>query len=195
MEFLGDAVIDLVISHRLMERCPDSREGELSKLRAALVNEDGLSRIACSLGLGDLLLLGRGEEATGGRRQRASVLANALEAVIGAFTRCGLGGGVAFRRSCLRLAIERRSLVARPRLQDGDPGARPGALQDAPRYRVVTQTGPDHERVFSIELTVNGIPFGEGTGRSKKEAEQARPASPIPNCWSSEPLGLSNLLR
>src|SRR5258708_27652873 len=83
LEFLGDAVVDLAISHRLMERFPSATEGELSKLRALIVNEEGLARIARQIGLGDLLLLGRGEELTGGR-SKSSVLADALEAVIGA---------------------------------------------------------------------------------------------------------------
>src|SRR5215475_14682756 len=83
LEFLGDAVIDLAISHRLMERFPTATEGELSKLRALIVNEEGLARIARHIGLGDLLLLGRGEELTGGRTKN-SVLADGLEAVFGA---------------------------------------------------------------------------------------------------------------
>src|SRR5262249_43125302 len=83
LEFLGDAVVDLAVSHRLMERFPAADEGELSKLRALLVNEDTLARVARQLGLGDLLRMGRGEELTGGR-DKSSVLADALEAVIGA---------------------------------------------------------------------------------------------------------------
>src|SRR6266849_5204778 len=89
LEFLGDAVIDLAISHRLMERFPHATEGELSKLRALIVNEEGLSKVARRIALGDLLLLGRGEELTGGRSKN-SVLADALEAVIGAvYLSCG----------------------------------------------------------------------------------------------------------
>ena len=91
LEFLGDAVVDLAISQRLMEKFPQANEGELSKLRALIVNEEGLSRIARSMGLGELLQLGRGEELTGGR-EKSSVLADALEAVIGAIY---LGGGMA----------------------------------------------------------------------------------------------------
>src|SRR4029079_16595104 len=80
LEFLGDAVVDLAISHRLMERFPQAGEGELSKLRALIVNEEGLARVARKVGLGEILLLGRGEELTGGR-EKSSVLADALEAV------------------------------------------------------------------------------------------------------------------
>src|SRR6266536_1289686 len=91
LEFLGDAVIDLAVSHRLMERFPEAREGELSKIRAAVVDEPGLARIARELDLGALLRLGRGEELTGGR-QKASLLADAMEAVVAALY---LGGGLA----------------------------------------------------------------------------------------------------
>ena len=95
LEFLGDAVVDLAVSHRLMERFPGADEGELSKLRALLVNEESLARVARQLGLGDLLRMGRGEEMTGGR-DKSSVLADALEAVIGAvYLSAGLPGALA----------------------------------------------------------------------------------------------------
>src|SRR4029450_2553018 len=94
LEFLGDAVVDLAVSHRLMERFPDADEGELSKLRALLVNEETLARVARHLGLGGLLRMGRGEEMTGGR-DKSSVLADALEAVIGAvYLSSGLPGAL-----------------------------------------------------------------------------------------------------
>src|SRR6516164_1974987 len=146
LEFLGDAVVDLAVSHRLMERFPDADEGELSKLRALLVNEDSLARVARQLGLGDLLRMGRGEEMTGGR-DKSSVLAEALE-------------GVAEGKSGEDWKTRLQELVqTRSRL--------------SPRYRVVSEQGPDHSKTFEVEVTVGTELFARARGRSKKEAEQA----------------------
>jgi ribonuclease-3 len=174
LEFLGDAVVDLAISHRLMERFPHAQEGELSKLRALIVNEEGLARVARSLRLGDALLLGRGEEMTGGR-DKSSVLADALEAVLGAVYLCGgleavlaivdahFGGvlaGVADGRSGsdFKTLLQEQAQLR---------------LRIAPRYRVISEAGPDHEKVFEIEVVVGDRICARATGRSKKEAEQA----------------------
>src|SRR5512138_1932641 len=174
LEFLGDAVIDLAVSHRLMERFPEAREGELSKIRAAVVDEAGLSRMARELDLGALLRLGRGEELTGGR-QKSSLLADAMEAVVAALY---LGGGLD-----PVLALIDRFL--------GDAFARAAAgtldrdyktqlqelaqsrMRAAPRYRVVAEHGPDHSKTFDVELDIGGESVGRGSGRSKKDAEQA----------------------
>jgi ribonuclease III len=174
LEFLGDAVIDLAVSHRLMERFPTAREGELSKMRAAVVDEQGLSEMARALELGALLRLGRGEELTGGR-QKSSLLADAMEAVIAAVY---LGSGFA-----LVLAIVDRFL--------GDAFARAAAgtldrdyktqlqelaqsrMRATPRYRVVAEHGPDHSKTFEVETDLRGEVVGRGAGRSKKDAEQA----------------------
>jgi ribonuclease-3 len=173
LEFLGDAAIDLAVSHRLMERLPGAREGELSKLRAAVVNEDGLAAVASRAGLGELLLLGRGEELSGGR-VKPSLLADALEAVIGAVY---LEGG---QPAVLGL-VDRLFADALERAVKGTVGrdfktelqelaqARFGT---APRYRVVSERGPDHSKLFTVELEISGRPLGRGEGRSKKEAEQ-----------------------
>lgn len=174
LEFLGDAVVDLVIAHRLMERFPEAPEGELSKLRALLVNEDGLARVARALGLGELLLLGRGEELSGGR-EKASVLADALEAVIGALY---LGDGLAaaaafvdahFAEALAGVASGRSGIDWKTRLQEEVQLRH----RITPRYRVVSETGPAHERVFEVEVGLGGAPYGRASGRSKKEAEQA----------------------
>src|SRR5262249_5412333 len=146
LEFLGDAVVDLAISHRLMLRFPQAAEGELSRLRALIVNEEGLATVARQLNLGQLLLLGRGEELTGGR-QKSSVLADALEAVLGAVY---LSSGVdrvfelidrLFAESLDGVAEGRSGFDYKTRLQE-DAQER---LRLAPRYRVVSETGPDHE--------------------------------------------------
>jgi len=173
LEFLGDAVVDLAISHRLMERFPRATEGELSKLRALLVNEDSLARVARAAGLGELLLLGRGEELTGGR-EKSSVLADALEAVIGAVY---LGGGLPrvmdlvdrhFGEALAGVAEGRNGLDHKTLLQEGAQER----LRLAPRYRVVAESGPDHDKTFEVEVLIGEEPYARASGKSKKEAEQ-----------------------
>jgi len=173
LEFLGDAVLDLAVSQLLMDRFPQAREGDLSKIRAALVDEPALARQGRALGLGPLLRLGRGEVLTGGR-EKASLLADALEAVIAVMY---LGGGMApvlrFLEAALAEAFESASAGTLDRdyktqLQE----VAQSKLRAAPRYRVVAQTGPDHEKVFEVELELRGEVMGRGSGRSKKDAEQ-----------------------
>ncbi len=174
LEFLGDAVVDLAISHRLMEKFPQASEGELSKLRALIVNEEGLAKVSRQLGLGDLLLLGRGEELTGGRT-KSSVLADALEAVIGAmYLTEGLPKVLAwiderFAEPLAGVAEGRSGGDWKTLLQEQ---AQLG-MKVSPRYKVVAESGPDHEKTFEVEVTIGGAPYGRATGRSKKEAEQA----------------------
>jgi ribonuclease-3 len=174
LEFLGDAVIDLVIGQRLMERFPLAAEGELSKLRSLIVNEDGLSRVARAMGLGDLLLLGRGEEMTGGR-DKSSVLADALEAVIGALymgndINAVLGFVDLFFKDALDGVAEgRQGRDCKSLLQEESQTQ----FKTSPRYRVVSESGPEHEKIFEVEVSIQGSLFARSTGRSKKEAEQS----------------------
>jgi ribonuclease-3 len=174
LEFLGDAVVDLAISHRLMERFPNASEGELSKLRALIVNEEALAKIARKIGLGDLLLLGRGEELTGGR-EKSSVLADALEAVLGAIYRSG--GMTRIMEVVDRFFTDILDGVAEGRAgQDYKTMLQEDVqnrLRVSPRYRVVAESGPDHEKIFEVEVTIGTQVFARSTGRSKKEAEQA----------------------
>jgi ribonuclease III len=174
LEFLGDAVVDLAISHRLMERFPQAAEGELSRLRALIVNEEGLARVARTIRLGELLLLGKGEERTGGR-EKSSVLADALEAVIGAVY---LGSGLTrvmelvdhhFGEALEGVAEGRSGFDYKTRLQE-EVQTR---LRTSPRYRVVGESGPDHEKLFEIEVAIGESLYARATGRSKKEAEQS----------------------
>ena len=174
LEFLGDAVIDLAVSHRLMERFPDAREGDLSKIRAAVVDEAGLALMARELDLGPLLRLGRGEELTGGR-QKSSLLADALEAVIAAVY---LGGGLEPVLSVIERFLGDAFARAAAGTLDRDYKTQlqelvQSRLRTAPRYRIVAEHGPDHSKVFEVELDVRGEVIGRGTGRSKKDAEQA----------------------
>jgi ribonuclease-3 len=174
LEFLGDAVVDLVVSHMLMQRFPTSTEGELSKLRAWVVNEESLARVARGLGLGELLLLGKGEENTGGRT-KGSVLADALEAVLGAaFLMGGLPAAAAiveahFQQVFSGLQSGQGGDDFKTRLQEMVQRER----RVSPRYRVVAESGPDHEKLFEVEVSIGQEPYGRGTGHNKKEAEQA----------------------
>jgi ribonuclease III len=174
MEFLGDAVVDLLVSHRLMERFPAANEGELSKLRALIVNEDALARVARELRLGELLRMGRGEELTGGR-DKSSVLADALEAVIAAvYLTEGVAGALALVDRHFAEALEG---VAEGRSGDDYKTRLQEWMQSrgraAPRYRVVAEVGPDHAKTFDVEVSVGGELFARASGRNKKEAEQA----------------------
>ncbi|HMF43823.1 MAG TPA: ribonuclease III [Polyangia bacterium] len=179
LEFLGDAVLDLVVSDMLMRRFPDRREGDLSRARAALVSESGLARVAVALDLGAFLLLGKGEERTGGRT-RPSILANTLEALMGAiYLDAGFDAvaAVAGRLFDGRIAdVDAHALADyKSRLQE-----RAQALwQTAPVYEVVAEDGPDHDKRFEVALTLGGRPYGRAIGRSKKEAEQGAAAAAL----------------
>lgn len=174
LEFLGDAVIDLAVSHRLMARFPAAREGDLSKMRASVVDETGLSEMARAIELGALLRLGRGEELTGGRR-KASLLADAMEAVIAAlFLGAGLDPVLTLVDRFLDPAFQRAVSGTLDRdfktqLQE----LAQSRFRATPRYRVVAEHGPDHSKTFEVELELRGEALGRGRGRSKKDSEQA----------------------
>ena len=174
LELLGDAVLGLVIVEELFHRHPDNSEGDLAKLRNSIVNSQALAGVARELtddGLGEYLLLGRGEIQTGGHG-KASILADTLESLLGAiYLQHGLEGA---RRVILRLFEE--LLDTAPTL--GAALEWKSSLQEltaarglgVPRYEVSSE-GPDHDRRFSAVVLVNGEPYGSGTGRSKKSAE------------------------
>ncbi len=172
LEFLGDAVLGLCIGHLLMEHFPDVREGELSMIRAQIVNENHLSEVAGQLALGEWLYLGRGEEQTGGRR-KPSLLADGVEAVLAAVY---LDGGFKAAFEAVRRLFEPRfaaletpgSSDFKTRLQERAQAT----LRETPRYAVVEEKGPDHEKVFVVAALVAGRELARGEGRSKKEAEQ-----------------------
>lgn len=172
LEFLGDSVLGIIVTERLYRDFPDEPEGQLAKLRAAVVNAQALAGVARALGLGDHLLLGKGEESTGGQ-DKSSILADAMEAVIGAMymstdlettrsfierifgplisTSANLGAGLDWKTSLQERAAETDSGV--------------------PEYRV-SDSGPDHAKEFIAEVIVGGRVLGSGHGRSKKVAEQ-----------------------
>ena len=174
LEFLGDAVIDLAVSHRLMERFPEAREGDLSKMRAAVVDEPGLASLARAFELGPLLRLGRGEELTGGR-EKPSLLADAMEAVVAAVY---LEGGLPAVLALVDRHLEGTFDQATAGTLDRDYKTQLQELAQArlrlvPRYRVVAELGPDHAKRFEVEVELKGGVMGRATGRSKKDAEQA----------------------
>ena len=188
LEFLGDAVLDLAVSHRLMERFPAAREGELSKIRAAVVDEAGLARMARALDLGPLLRLGRGEELTGGR-EKSSLLADAMEAVVAALY---LGGGLAPVLALLDRFLGEAFERAAAGTLDRDYKTQLQELAQSrvhasPRYRVVAERGPDHSKVFDVEAELRGQVVGRGSGRSKKDAEQAAAKMALEALASAEP--------
>lgn len=174
LEFLGDAVIDLAVSHRLMELFPAAREGELSKMRASVVDEPGLASLARAFELGPLLRLGRGEELTGGR-EKPSLLADAMEAVVAAvYLEGGLAAVLSLVDRYLGEAFDRAAAGTLDRdyktqLQE----LAQSRFRSAPRYRVVAELGPDHAKKFDVEVELRGEVVGRATGRSKKDAEQA----------------------
>ena len=174
LEFLGDAVIDLLVSEYLMTHFPLAREGDLSKLRAAVVDEPGLAGIGRALQIGELLRLGRGEELTGGR-DKASLVADAMEAVIAAVF---LDGGLAAVHRLIDPFLEESYSRAVNGSIDRDFKTQlqeqaQARYRSSPRYRVVAEVGPDHSKTFEIEVELRGEVLGRGSGRSKKDAEQA----------------------
>lgn len=173
LEFLGDAVLELVVTNHVFRNHPSLSEGDMAKIRADVVSTATLARVAAELRLGDALLLGKGEEASGGR-QKASILADALEAVIGAVY-LAAGWPVVARMVLDLLGESIDEAVAGPGGRDFKSQLQELTTQrgiEVPRYRVHS-SGPDHERVFSAEVRVGGRVLGTGSGRSKKLAEQA----------------------
>ncbi len=171
LEFLGDAVLGLVVSAALCERYPKATEGELTQRRSDVVCEASLAAVARSIALGEVLRVGRGEEQTGGR-QKPRLLCCALEACFGAVY---LDGGFAAAKGVLEALFAAQLEGSAPgsddhksRLQEFSQG-RYGIT---PSYQVVQSTGPDHDRVFRVRVHVTKEIHGEGEGRSKTEAEQ-----------------------
>ncbi len=173
LEFLGDAVLGLVVADELFAAFPDQDEGMLTELRTHLVRRDTLAKAARRLKLGDALLLGRGEEAGGGRT-RPTNLAHAYEAVVGAIF---LDSGLTSARSFVRTSLSSELGAVAERAVPLDPKSRlqemsQSLFQSTPAYRLVAAQGPDHARHFTVEVVVNGKAFGTGKGSSKQQAEK-----------------------
>ena len=178
LEFLGDAVLGMVVAAHLYAIHPDWTEGELTKVKAVAVSEATLSNIGRRLGLGEFLILGKGEEQSGGRA-RASILADAVEALIGAvFLDCGGDEPMQFPvpRFVLQILGESLEAIARQEHARDYKTMLQEASQEAhrmlPSYSVADESGPDHAKTFVVEVRLGDRVLGIGRGRSKKEAEQ-----------------------
>ncbi len=174
LEFLGDAVLGLLVGEILMERFPSAKEGELSLMRSLLVSAEALSAWARAVGLGPLLRLGRGADAAG-ERDRDNVLADAAEALVGAvYLDRGLAASRDLAASIVDEPLARLDLARVGRDPKSELQERVQAHGGpSPRYRVVGAEGPDHRREFVVEVEAEGKVLGSGRGRSKKLAEQA----------------------
>ena len=174
LEFLGDAVLQLILTRELYEKFPGFGEGPLTKARAKLVNRRALAERACALGIGEHLILSRGEETHGGR-ERPSTLADAFEALLGAIF---LDGGFETARE---FVLREFSAALAPAQMAGTPTIEnpKGELQEllqarsplAPEYQTISATGPDHDRVFECIVQHEGVELARGSGKSKKAAE------------------------
>ena len=173
LEFLGDAVLGMIVAEALMRLAPEASEGQLTQRRAALVNEASLASVAGALDLGTALRLGKGEEKNSGRG-KTSILADAVEALVGAvFLDGGIGAAREVVRGLLGEALDDAAGGAiradvktelQERLQAGGAGT--------PSYRVIGTSGPEHSKEFEVEIVLGGEVIGRGAGRSKKEAEK-----------------------
>jgi ribonuclease-3 len=174
LEFLGDAVLECFISEALYRRLPQTEEGALTRLRAHIVCEKSLFRIACAFSLGDFLNLGKGEE-NGGGRDRPSVVSDALEALIGAvYLDGGAGAAQRFVTDIFAEVIEEAVSGAATDDYKSDLQERLQTEGQVDiRYAVDSQEGPDHDKLFHVSVFRNGKRIGRGSGRSKKQAEQA----------------------
>ena len=172
LEFLGDAVLDLVVSHRVMTRYPKAHEGDLSVTRQQLVSEAALSEVAAELGLGQWILLGKGEEKSGGRA-KPKILADMFEALVGAVY---FDGGYASASDTIDRVLGAKIATVelknffdfKTRLQE----TAQARLKATPTYRVVQELGPDHDKRFVVAVTIGTDEWARAVGKSKKEAEQ-----------------------
>lgn len=175
LEFIGDAYVDAVVGAKLFEMMEKAHEGALSRCRADIVCEDSLADTALKMGLGELLYLGKGEETSGGRT-KPSILADAFEALMGAII---LDGGYeAGREAILKLLDSRIKLGAQGKLNKDFKTKLQERLQETGgnvkiEYRMKSESGPDHNKTFTVEVCVNDSVAGTGSGQSKARAEQA----------------------
>jgi ribonuclease III len=173
LEFLGDTVIGLCTSDILMKKYPDYTEGQLSKMRSSMVDEHSLAYLAKKLDIGDYLLLGKGEETSGGR-SKLSILSNAFEALTAAiYLDCGFEKTYTFIKTVFEPLMEERNgttifrdykTAAQEKCQN--------LFKNIPKYTLIGESGPDHNKVFEVNFSIANIITTTGTGKSKKEAEQ-----------------------
>lgn len=180
LEYLGDSVLQLTLSRELYDRFPQHNEGPLTKIRAQLVNQVSLAAQGRALGLGEFLILSRGEQANGGR-ERPSIIADAFEAILGALF---LDGGYEVARKFILHAFrDEFADVETAATVDNPKGCIQEILQaissEAPQYQVIAVTGPDHDRSFECAVFHKGVEIGRGKGKSKKLAESQAAAAAL----------------
>ena len=179
LEFLGDSVLGVTVADFLYRHFPDMPEGRMTRLRAELVCEQSLHRVALELHLGDYLRLGKGEEHNGGRG-RASILSDAVEAVIAAmYLDAGMETAAEFIHRCL---LDDVRAIETPTFTDYKTSLQELVQRHSGQvlsYELVGEEGPDHAKTFRVQVCLNGDPIGRGTGRTKKEAEQAAAANAL----------------
>jgi ribonuclease III len=188
LEFLGDAVLGLVIAEHIYHRYPELHEGNLTSLRAAVVRTQTLARLAANLHLGDYLLMSRGEEAGGGRG-RSAILASSFEALLGALL---IDRGLEATRSFIIAQLDAvLDEVVRDRLDRDDKSILQelvqGLLGITPLYRIIETTGPHHEPMFTVEVSAGVQILGRGSGRNKREAEQVAAAEALTRMNNAAP--------
>lgn len=179
LEFLGDSVLGVTVADFLYRHFPDMPEGRMTRLRAELVCEHSLHRVALELHLGDYLRLGKGEEHNGGRK-RASILSDAVEAVIAAmYLDAGMETAAGFIHRCL---LDDIRAIETPTFTDYKTSLQELVQRHSGQvlsYELVGEEGPDHAKTFRVQVCLNGDPIGRGTGRTKKEAEQTAAANAL----------------
>ena len=179
LEFLGDSVLGVTVADFLYRHFPDMPEGRMTRLRAELVCEQSLHRVALELHLGDYLRLGKGEEHNGGRK-RASILSDAVEAVIAAmYLDAGMETAAEFIHRCL---LDDVRAIETPSFTDYKTSLQELVQRHSGQvlsYELVGEEGPDHAKTFRVQVCLNGEPLGRGTGRTKKEAEQTAAANAL----------------
>ena len=185
LEFLGDSILGMVVAEYLYRNFPDRPEGELTRMRADMVCERALALVAEKINLGQHLLLGHGEE-TGGGRNRDSILADAVESVIAA---CFLDGGMDAARNLIYTFVLTDVPVRRMKNIDYKTALQELVQQKKNQtlsYRLVGENGPDHDKQFQVEVSLNGVVAGSGIGRSKKRAEQEAAKTAIEKLFPTE---------
>lgn len=179
LEFLGDSVLGVTVADFLYRHFPDMPEGRMTRLRAELVCEQSLHRVALELHLGDYLRLGKGEEHNGGRK-RASILSDAVEAVIAAmYLDAGMETAAGFIHRCL---LDDVRAIETPTFTDYKTSLQELVQRHSGQvlsYELVGEDGPDHAKTFRVQVCLNGDPIGRGIGRTKKEAEQTAAANAL----------------
>ncbi len=187
LEYLGDSVLAVVINEYLFKRYEDYPEGDLAKIKSAVVSESTLARVAAEINLGSFLLMGRGEERCGGR-ERPSILANTFEAVIGAlYLDAGLKESKKYILSLLKNHIERIDKLSY--LRDPKTALQEyvqGKYKERPQYEIVKESGPDHSKQFTVKLVVHGKEVSFGVGTSKRKAEMDAAKIVLEGIWKGD---------